>query len=86
MMGLYRLNVKKTDFEDRFGIKIEQALGTFLLMLKLLNIIKDYPDYVQVTRSGMYWVSSMTKTSMLTFPYSYYKECLRNPWPGDFEI
>ena len=86
MMGLYRLCVNKAEFEKRFGFKIEQVLGRFILMLKLLNIVKVHPEYIQTTRSGMYWVSLMTKTSMLTFPYSYYEECLRNPWPADFEI
>jgi coproporphyrinogen III oxidase-like Fe-S oxidoreductase len=86
MMGLYRLRVDKAEFKKRFGIGIEQAMGRFLLMLKLLNIIKEHPGYIQVTRRGMYWASLMTKTSMLTLPARYYEKCLHNPWPGDFEI
>ena len=84
MMGLYRLRVEKADFQERFGVKMEQAMGRFMLMLKLMNIVKEHPDYIQVTRSGMYWASLMTKTSMLTFPGRYYAECLHNPWPDDF--
>lgn len=86
MMGLYRLRVEKAEFEKRFGVKMEQAMGRFLMMLKLLNIVKEHPGHIQVTRSGMYWASLMTKTSMLTFPARYYGECLHNPWPGDFEM
>ena len=86
MMGLYRLRVEKAEFKKRFGVEIERAIGRFLLMLKLLNIVKEYPTYIQVTRRGMYWVSLMTKTFMVTFPGRYYGECLRNPWPGDFEM
>ena len=86
MMGLFGLRVEKTEFEKRFGVEMERAIGRFLLMLKLLNIVKEYPTYIQVTRRGMYWVSLMTKTFMLTFPGRYYEECLRNPWPRDFEM
>jgi coproporphyrinogen III oxidase-like Fe-S oxidoreductase len=86
MMGLYRLKVEKSEFKDRFGVMMEEALGSFLRMLKMFNIIKEYPDYVQVTRQGMYWISLMTKTSMLSFPGRYYDECLHNPWPDNFEI
>ncbi|MEM2924423.1 MAG: coproporphyrinogen-III oxidase family protein [Methanocellales archaeon] len=86
MMGLYKLKVNKVDFEKRFSIPIEQAIGKFLLMLKLLNIIEEQPDYIQVTKRGLYWVSFMTKTFMLTFPGRYIQECLRNPWPSSFEI
>lgn len=86
MMGLYRLRVEKAGFEKRFGVKMEQAMGRFLLMLKLLNIIKEHPAYIEVTRRGIYWASLMTKTSMLTLPARYYEECLHNPWPGDFEL
>ena len=84
MMGLYRLRVEKSEFERRFGVKMEKAMGRFMLMLKLLNLIKEHPTHVEVTRRGMYWASLMTKTSMLTFPARYYEECLHNPWPGDF--
>ena len=83
-MGLYRLRVKKAEFERRFGVKMEPAMGRFLLMLKLMNIVKEHPDYIEVTRNGMYWASLMTKTSMLTFPGRYYAECLHNPWPNEF--
>ena len=86
MMGLYRLRVEKADFEKRFGVKMEQAMGRFLLMLKLLNIVKEHPSYIQVTRGGMYWASLMTKTSMLTLPARYYEECLCHPWPDDFQL
>lgn len=86
MMGLYRLRVEKAEFEKRFGVKMEQTIGRFLLMLKLFNIAKEHEGHIQVTRRGMYWASLMTKTSMLTFPARYYKECLRNPWPGDFDM
>jgi len=86
MMGLYRLRVEKAEFEKRFGVKMEKAMGRFLLMLKLLNIVKEHPGYIQVTRRGMYWASLMTKTSMLTLPARYYEACLHNPWPGDFQI
>jgi coproporphyrinogen III oxidase-like Fe-S oxidoreductase len=86
MMGLYRLRVEKTEFAKRFGVKMEKAMGRFLLMLKLMNIIKEHPGHIEVTRRGMYWASSMTKTSMLTFPARYYEECLHHAWPGDFEI
>ena len=86
MMGLYGLRVEKAEFEKRFGVEMEKAMGRFLLMLKLLNIIKEHPSYIQVTRRGMYWASLMTKTSMLTFPARYYEECLHNPWPGDFQL
>jgi coproporphyrinogen III oxidase-like Fe-S oxidoreductase len=86
MMGLYRLRVEKAEFERRFGVKMEKAMGRFMLMLKLLNLIKEHPGYVEVTRGGMYWASLMTKASMLTLPARYYGECLHNPWPGDFEI
>jgi hypothetical protein len=86
MMGLYRLKVEKSEYKLRFGIPLEEALGNFLNMLKMFNIIKEYPEYVQVTRQGMYWISLMTKTSMLSFPGRYYDECLHNPWPGNFEI
>lgn len=86
MMGLYRLRVEKAQFENRFGVKMEKAMGRFLLMLKLMNIIREAPDYVEVTRNGMYWASLMTKTSMLTFPARYYQECLHHAWPGDFEM
>jgi coproporphyrinogen III oxidase-like Fe-S oxidoreductase len=86
MMGLYRLRVEKEEFEKRFGVKMEKAIGRFLFMLKLMNIIKETSKDVEVTRSGMYWASLMTKTSMLTFPARYYQECLHHAWPGDFEI
>ena len=86
MMGLYRLRVEKTDFEKRFGVEMEKAMRRFLLMLKLLNIVKEHPGHIQVTRRGMYWASLMTKTSMLTFPGRYYNECLHHPWPDDFEM
>jgi coproporphyrinogen III oxidase-like Fe-S oxidoreductase len=86
MMGLYRLRVEKADFEKRFGVEMEKAMGRFLLMLKLLNIVKEHPDYIQVTRRGRYWASLMTETSMLTFPARYYEACLHHPWPGDFQI
>ncbi len=86
MMGLYRMRVEKAEFEKRFGVKMEKAMGRFLLMLKLLNIIKEHPGYIQVTRRGTYWASLMTKTSMLTFPARYYGECLHHPWPNDFQL
>ena len=86
MMGLYRLDVGKAEFEQHFGVDIKTGIGRLLLMLKLLNIVREHPDYIQVTRRGMYWVSLMTKASMLTFPARYYGECLHNPWPGDFEM
>jgi coproporphyrinogen III oxidase-like Fe-S oxidoreductase len=86
MMGLYRLKVEKSEFEGRFGVKMEQAMGRFMLMLKLMNIIKEHPTHVQLTRGGMYWASLMTKASMLTLPARYYTECLHDPWPGDFEL
>ncbi|MFP3975053.1 MAG: coproporphyrinogen-III oxidase family protein [Chloroflexota bacterium] len=86
MMGLYRLKVEKDEFENRFGVRMEKALGRFLFMLKLMNIIRETPDSVELTRNGMYWASLMTKTSMLTFPGRYYQECLRHAWPGDFEM
>jgi len=86
MMGLYRLRVEKSEFEKRFGVRMEQAMGRFMLMLKLMNIIKEHPTHVQLTRGGMYWASLMTKASMLTLPARYYTECLHNPWPGDFEL
>jgi coproporphyrinogen III oxidase-like Fe-S oxidoreductase len=84
MMGLFRLGVEKTDFEHRFGMPMEKAMGRFLLMLKLLNIIRETPDRIEVTRRGMYWASLMTKASMLAFPGRYYPECLRHAWPADF--
>jgi coproporphyrinogen III oxidase-like Fe-S oxidoreductase len=86
MMGLYRLRVDKAEFEKRFGVKMEQAMGRFLLMLKLLNLVKEHPTHIEVTRGGMYWASLMTKASMLTLPARYYEECLHSPWPGDFEL
>ena len=86
MMGLYRLRVERADFEKRFGVKIERVLGRFLLMLKLMGLIKEHPTYIEVTRRDMYWVSLMTKTSMLTFPARYYEACMANPWPDDFQI
>lgn len=86
MMGLYRLKVERNEFENRFGVKMERVLGRFLLMLKLMNIIRETPESVQVTRNGTYWASLMTKTSMLTFPGRYYQECLRHAWPDDFEM
>jgi coproporphyrinogen III oxidase-like Fe-S oxidoreductase len=86
MMGLYRLKVEKAEFEKLFGVEMNRAMGRFLLMLKLLGIIKEHPGHIQVTRRGMYWASLMTKTSMLTFPARYYQECLHHPWPGDFEM
>jgi coproporphyrinogen III oxidase-like Fe-S oxidoreductase len=86
MMGLYRLKVEKAEFEERFGVEMEQAMGRFLLMLKLLNIVKEHPGYIQVTRGGMYWASLMTKASMLTLPARYYEECLQRPWPDDFQL
>lgn len=86
MMALYRLRVEKSEFENRFGVKMEEAMGKMLLMLKLFNIAREHSDHVQVTRQGMYWLSVMTKTSMLSFPARYYEECLRTAWPGDFQI
>jgi coproporphyrinogen III oxidase-like Fe-S oxidoreductase len=86
MMGLYRLRVDKAEFENRFGVKMERAMGRFMLMLKLLNLIKEHPTHVEVTRGGMYWASLMTMASMLTLPARYYEECLHSPWPGDFEL
>jgi oxygen-independent coproporphyrinogen-3 oxidase len=86
MMGLYRLRVEKSEFERRFGVKMEKAMSRFLLMLKLLNLVKEHPAHVEVTRRGMYWASLMTKASMLTLPARYYEECLHHPWPGDFEL
>ena len=85
-MGLYRLKVEKAEFEERFGVEMQKAVGRFLLMLKLLNIVKEHPGYIEVTRHGMYWASLMTKTSMLTLPARYYEECLHHPWPGEFQI
>jgi coproporphyrinogen III oxidase-like Fe-S oxidoreductase len=84
MMGLFRLKVEKEDFQNRFGVSMEQGLGGFLSMLKMMNIIKEHKDYIEVTRRGMYWASLMTKTSMLSFPGRYYDECLRSPWPDEF--
>lgn len=86
MMGLYRLKVTKGEFETRFGVKMDEVLGRFILMLKLMNIIKEKPEYIEVTRGGMYWASLMTKTSMLTFPGRYYEECLQHAWPGEFTM
>lgn len=86
MMELFRLKVEKVEFERRFGIAMEKAMGRLIFMLKLFNIIREFPDCIQTTREGMYWVSLMTKTSMLTFPNRYYEECLHNPWPGEFQI
>ncbi len=86
MMALYWIKVEKSAFKDRFGVPMEEVMGNFMSMLKMFNIIKEYPDYVQVTRQGMYWISLMTKTSMLNFPGTYYNECLHSPWPGNFEI
>jgi len=86
MMGLYRLRVEKSEFERRFGVKMEEAMGRFMLMLKLMNIIKEHSTHVELTRGGMYWASLMTKASMLTLPARYYTECLHDPWPGDFEL
>jgi coproporphyrinogen III oxidase-like Fe-S oxidoreductase len=86
MMELFRVKVKKSDFEKRFGVPVNEAMGNFLRMMKMFNIIREYPDHLQVTRSGMYWVSLMTKASMLTFPGAYYDKCLHNPWPGEFRI
>jgi oxygen-independent coproporphyrinogen-3 oxidase len=86
MMALYRIRVEKSEFENRFGVSMKEAMGNFMTMLKLCNIIKEYPEYIQVTRQGMYWISLMTKTSMLSFPGRYYNECLHNPWPDSFEL
>jgi len=86
MMGLYRSGVEKVEFEKRFGVTLEQVLGKFLFMLRLLNIIREHPDRIQVTRKGMYWASLMTKASMINFPGRYYQECLHHPWPSDFEM
>ncbi len=86
MMGLYRLRVEKSEFEKRFGVKMERAMGRFMLMLKLLNLIEEHPTHVEVTRRGMYWASLMTKASMLSLPARYYEECLHSPWPADFEL
>ncbi|MEM2934306.1 MAG: coproporphyrinogen-III oxidase family protein [Methanocellales archaeon] len=86
MMGLYKLKVDKADFEKRFSVPIERAIGKHLLILKLLNIIQEHPNYIEVTRRGLYWVSFMTKIFMLTFPSRYIQECLRAPWPNAFEI
>ena len=86
MMALYRIRVEKSEFENRFGVSMKEATGNFMTMLKLCNIIKEYPEYIQVTRQGMYWISLMTKTSMLSFPGRYYNECLHNPWPDSFEL
>lgn len=86
MMGLYRLKIGKAEFEKHFGVKIERVMGRFLLMLRLLNVVDEHPSYIQVTRRGMYYASLMTKTFMLTFPARYIEECLRDPWPGDFQI
>jgi oxygen-independent coproporphyrinogen-3 oxidase len=83
-MGLYRLKVNKAEFESRFGLKIDKALGRFLVMLRLMNIIRETSGYIEVTRKGMYWASLLTKTSMLTFPGTYYPECLRHAWPDEF--
>jgi coproporphyrinogen III oxidase-like Fe-S oxidoreductase len=86
MMGLFRLKVGKDEFQQRFGMSMEEGLGGFLSMLKMLNIIKEHSDYIEVTWRGMYWASLMTKTSMLSFPGRYYEECLRSPWPDEFEM
>jgi oxygen-independent coproporphyrinogen-3 oxidase len=86
MMGLYGLRIEKAEFERRFGVKIDRGIGSLLPMLKLMNIVKEHPEYIEVTRNGMYWASLMTKTSMLTFPGRYYEECLRSPWPDEFEM
>jgi len=86
MMELFRIKVKKTDFEKRFGVPLEEAMGSFVRMLKMINIVKEHPDYLEVTRQGMYWISLLTKRSMLTFPAAYTEKCLHEPWPGEFTI
>jgi coproporphyrinogen III oxidase-like Fe-S oxidoreductase len=86
MMGLYRFQVDKTAFSELFGIEIKDVLGKFVSMLKISGIIRESRDRYTVTRKGKYVISLMTKTMMISFPGRYYEECLKNPWPGDFEM
>jgi len=86
MRRLYRLKIDKAEFKERFGLEIEQAMGGFLFMLRLLRLVENHPDHILVTRRGSYYTSLMTEIFMVTFPGGYMKRCLHNPWPGEFEL
>ena len=86
MTGLYRLQVDKAEFKQVFGIEIKDVFGKFVSMLKVSGIIRESRDRYTVTRKGKYVISLMTKTMMVSFPGRYYEECLKDPWPADFEM
>jgi oxygen-independent coproporphyrinogen-3 oxidase len=86
MMGLYRLNIDKGEFERRFEVKMDKALRSFLSLFKLLNLIEEDSREVKLTRKGVYYTSLMMKIFMVTFPGRIAEECLYHPWPAEFKV
>jgi coproporphyrinogen III oxidase-like Fe-S oxidoreductase len=86
MMRLYELGFAKEDYFKAFGAGSEDALERLVQIFRSLGIIEADEGSVRVKPEELYPVHEMTKTFLTTYISRICEECLKNPWPAEFEI
>lgn len=60
LMKLFGLSMSKQSFKEKFGISLNKALRSEMVLLKLFNAIKESGDTIELTDRGRYyWVMGM---------------------------
>lgn len=59
---LYHTKVSKSQFFERFNARIDDELKRLLFMLRFFGLVVSDREYVHLTRKGMHYASSATKT------------------------
>jgi oxygen-independent coproporphyrinogen-3 oxidase len=86
MMRLYELGFDKEDYFKVFGAESVAALESLIPPFRSLGIIEADEGSVRVKPQGLYPVHEMTKTFLTTYIGRICEECLKSPWPDEFEI
>lgn len=86
MMRLCELGFDKKDYFKAFGDELEGMFQGLLQTFRSLGITEVDGDSVRVTPQGLYPMHLMTKAFLTTYIAKICEECLKSPWPSEFEI
>jgi coproporphyrinogen III oxidase-like Fe-S oxidoreductase len=78
---IYETRFRRSDFERRFGLSLDQVYGKYIRLLSLIGWLEDDGDELVLSDDGIYWLHVLEDLFSIQYVSTLWGTAQQEPWP-----
>ncbi|MFN2232024.1 MAG: hypothetical protein ACK2VA_19815, partial [Anaerolineae bacterium] len=78
---IYETRFRRSDFEHRFGLSLDQVYGKYIRLLSLVGWLEDDGDELVLSDDGIYWLHVLQDLFSIQYVSTLWGTAQQEPWP-----